>query len=283
MNPNFNFVVPSHNFNPVPVVDTNPFTGGSSTNLSSILGTNSIFGRSGILNNSIKNVNVGSVASSLSTGNFFNAGLGLIKGLVKFNSATDTNAEKAKVASEINYIQNLLQSINNSNAEAVLNEIERYSSYFYLRFTHQLNRRKWSPEATKAWSYHRDAMKEVHDTVINDLLNRYRLNGFTVNQSSITVSEQSLEDLYDTTVKPDNTSAEQNGNITYNVYRLAGTLKSTFFGDVANLDTANSSISGYQNSKLSGVGMFSVIGGFLVLYFLGIFKFKSNNVRYKYR
>lgn len=207
-----------------------------------------------------------SSGGDLDWGGMIDEGLSILTDIFSMfnNSATDLETSKMKSAGDIQYLETVMQALEENNAERVVNELERFSAYVESTLSKRMSRRSWHENTEEGWSWELAEMRTYRSQVLAPFVNNLKSKAQSVTYKSITVQEQELEDIYRPAVPSENTTAEKNGTVTYKEYTIVGEIPVEITPEGV---VSITPVGGTNNLMFAGVGLFAILWamGFLKL------------------
>jgi len=183
-------------------------------------------------------------------------------GIDSWGASTNPEKEQERIAFGMNNLQGLLSSMNDSNVEQNLNEIEFISCYYAKYYRASLSRRSWAGSTEEAFKLHAKAFEDFRTKVLNPLLSDLRAKGATITSATKTGAFADYEREMLPWQDPNNTTSEKNGNFIYTVY----TVKLPIFASVD-----NGSVGGVTTTEAGGIGIMGLVIGAVVAKMLKLF------------
>lgn len=175
-------------------------------------------------------------------------------GLSSWGASTDPQKQQQRIDVDMNKLQDLIQSTNDSNLVENINRMEFISTYVAQYYKKMLARRKWAGSTTEAFKIHQKVFEQFRSEVLTPMIDKLRAIGAKVSYVTNTDEFYKYEAELLPWNAPDNTSAEKNGTFTYRVYSILMPVKPNVKVDEqGNLTTEPTSEAGM--GSLVGIGV----------------------------
>lgn len=185
----------------------------------------------------------------------------LTYGLDSWGAASNPNNEMTeKIQPQLDKLNSLIKSINDSNIIDVLNKAEHMSSYIEQYYQTTLNRRDWAGSTTAAFELHVKKMTEWRSQILNTIIEKIKNGGYPVSSQNQIGTFTAHRTEYLPYVKSDNTTSQKNDNwaaskgkpFTYKVYSIKN--KSTTLTNPSKPPSTTKTINTNNLFKVAGIG-----------------------------